>query len=141
MAGVLASVAQYETEVRRGLALTLGCQGWYSERVEQCTPDPTRTMSTVAVELAPDTERKLRHQANQVGQTLEAYLQRLAERAVVNGTTIAPGEESAEQPKYISDPNPTPAEFERLLGDLAAGPALPVLPADFSRADIYDDHD
>jgi hypothetical protein len=46
-----------------------------------------------------------------------------------------------QQPRYVSDPRPTLAEFERLLNELAAGPPLPVLPADFSRADIYDDHD
>ena len=46
-----------------------------------------------------------------------------------------------EQSRFISDPRPTQAELEQLLGDLAAGPPLPVLPVDFSRADIYDDHD
>ncbi|HEY1861793.1 MAG TPA: hypothetical protein VGG61_15640 [Gemmataceae bacterium] len=97
-------------------------------------------MNTVTIHLAPDTERKLRHQANQAGQTLETYLVRLAERAVANGTTAAHGAESAEQPRYISDPRPTGTEFARLLGDLAAGPPLPVLPADFTRADVYDDH-
>ena len=98
-------------------------------------------MSTITVQLCPDTERKLRHQANQAGQTLEAYLERMAERAVVNGTPAGPSREDEEQPKYISDPRPTGTEFERLLRDLAAGPPLPVLPADFSRADIYDEHD
>jgi hypothetical protein len=98
-------------------------------------------MNTVTIQLASDTERKLRYQANQAGQTLEAYLERLAERAVANGTTAAHGGESVEQPRFISDPRPTRDDFERLLGDLAAGPPVPVLPADFSRADIYDDHD
>ncbi|HQU42299.1 MAG TPA: hypothetical protein PK867_05780 [Pirellulales bacterium] len=32
-------------------------------------------------------------------------------------------------------------EFDRLLDELSSGPALPHLPADFSRADIYADHD
>jgi hypothetical protein len=96
-------------------------------------------MKTVTVQLDPDTERKLRRQANQVGLTLEAYLERLADQAVANGTTAARDGESVEQPRHISDPRPTGAEFERLLGDLTAGPPLPVLPADFSRADIYDD--
>jgi len=35
----------------------------------------------------------------------------------------------------------TNGEFEQLLDELASGPALPPLPADFSRADIYSDHD
>ena len=95
-------------------------------------------MSTITVQLTSDIERKLRHQANQSGQTLEAYLERLAEKAAANGTTDHGPEE---QPRYISDPRPSQAEFERLLRDLAAGPSLPVLPADFSRADIYEDHD
>ena len=35
-----------------------------------------------------------------------------------------------------------PRDFERLLDELSAGlPVLPTLPADFSRADIYDTHD
>jgi hypothetical protein len=122
-------------------ALTLAPWPWYSISVDPRTSDATEIMSTVTVQLAPDTEWKLRQQANQVGQTLEAYLERLAERAVANGTTAAHGVESLEQPRYISDPRPSQAEFERLLGDLATGPSLPVLPADFSRADIYDDHD
>jgi hypothetical protein len=98
-------------------------------------------MSILTVQLAPDTERKLRHQAEQVGQTLEAYLQNLAEKAAANGATATHGSESQAQARYISEPRPTQAEFERLLSDLAKGPPLPVLPADFSRADIYDDHD
>jgi predicted DNA-binding antitoxin AbrB/MazE fold protein len=32
-------------------------------------------------------------------------------------------------------------DFDRLLDELASGPALPHLPADFSRADVYLDHD
>lgn len=51
------------------------------------------------------------------------------------------GAESKQEPRYTSDPNPTASEVERLLRELAAGSPLPVLPADFSRADIYDDHD
>ena len=31
--------------------------------------------------------------------------------------------------------------FESILDELASGPALPPLPADFSRADLYADHD
>jgi len=35
----------------------------------------------------------------------------------------------------------TNEEFDRLLDELASGPPLPRLAADFSRADIYSDHD
>jgi len=52
--------------------------------------------STVTVQLDPDTERKLRRRANQSGQTLEAYLERLAEKAATNGTT---DQSSEEQPR------------------------------------------
>ncbi len=97
-------------------------------------------MSFVTVQLAPETEGELRTRASQAGQTLEAYLAQLAERAVASGKTAA-GTGPEEQPRYVSDPRPTQAELERLLGELAAGHPLPVLPADFSRADIYDDHD
>jgi hypothetical protein len=40
------------------------------------------------------------------------------------------------------DRAPTALELERWFSDLSAGlPELPPLPTDFSRADIYDDHD
>jgi hypothetical protein len=35
----------------------------------------------------------------------------------------------------------TPEEFDRWLEELASGPDAPALPADWSRADLYDDHD
>jgi len=95
-------------------------------------------MSTVTVQLDPDTERKLRRQANQSGQTLEAYLEQLTEKAATNGAT---DQNSEEQPRNTPDPRPSQAEFERLLRDLASGRPLPVFPANFSRADIYEDHD
>jgi hypothetical protein len=44
-------------------------------------------------------------------------------------------------PRFIHDPQPSYDEFVRLLEELAAGPRLPHLPPDFSREDIYDDHD
>ena len=43
--------------------------------------------------------------------------------------------------KYLSHPKPTLAELNRLLGELATGTTGVVLPADFSRANLYDDHD
>ena len=45
------------------------------------------------------------------------------------------------EPIFISRPNPSPEEFRRLLDELSANPTGKVLPPDFSRADIYDDHD
>jgi hypothetical protein len=46
-----------------------------------------------------------------------------------------------EFPKFISRPRLTADEVDNLLDQLAAGSAGKVLQADFSRADIYDDHD
>jgi hypothetical protein len=97
-------------------------------------------MSNYTVHLTPGIEQKLRDRASQVGQTLEVYLERLAESAAAEGTALRGGEPE-ERPRYISDPKPSQADLDRLLSDLAAGPRLPVLPPDFSRADIYDDHD
>jgi hypothetical protein len=99
-------------------------------------------MNTVTIKITPDTEQKLRQQANEVRQSLEVYLERLAERAAANGTpTPPPVAPTAEHSRYISDPRPSQGEFDRLLRELAAGPPLPVLPADFTRDNIYDDHD
>jgi len=46
---------------------------------------------TVTIRLNPETERRLKERAALDGQTLEAYLERLAEReaSVGNGTSVA----------------------------------------------------
>jgi hypothetical protein len=44
-------------------------------------------------------------------------------------------------PRFISDPRPSPEDFERLLDKMASMSTGRILPRDFSRADIYDDHD
>jgi hypothetical protein len=94
---------------------------------------PKNTMSTVNVQLGPDTEKRLREKANRRGLTLEAYLQQLAEHDAtgLNGA----GQATAAEPDLSDE------EFERLLDELSDGPPLPHLPANFSRADIYADHD
>jgi predicted DNA-binding antitoxin AbrB/MazE fold protein len=38
-------------------------------------------------------------------------------------------------------PDLSDEDFTRLLDELASGPTLPHLPADFSRSDVYLDHD
>ena len=50
-----------------------------------------------------------------------------------------------QRPNNSAGPSPAESalsdeEFERLLAELASGPTLPHLPADFSRADVYTDH-
>jgi hypothetical protein len=97
-------------------------------------------MTSVTLLLSPEMEQKLRLLASHHGQSLESYLQQLAEDAAFgkNGSAVVDVDDG---PRYISHPRPTKAELDRLLHDLATGPTLPVLPRDFSRADLYDDHD
>lgn len=77
----------------------------------------------IYVNIGMNTERLLRHHAQALGQPLESYLRRILE---------------------IGDMLPTDdisqASFNHMLDDLAAKPTLSALPADFSRADIYNDH-
>jgi len=54
----------------------------------------------------------------------------------VNGSVV-----EGSFPQFISDPNPTPEEFRILLDRMASRGTGQTLPHDFSRADIYDDHD
>lgn len=109
-------------------------------------------MKTVTLRLSADTEQKLRDKSRDLGLTLEVYLQQLAESAVEseidlgaswrdrNGGASA-ANESAEYPKFVSRPKITAEEMENLLDVLSAGPSGRILPPEFSRADIYDDHD
>lgn len=43
------------------------------------------------------------------------------------------------QPVSLTRPNPTPEEFQALLKELTNHPPYRILPADFSREDIYED--
>ena len=83
----------------------------------------------VQLNLAAQTERVLKAKAAQNGHTLEAYLETLAAREA-QGANGGSRKEAANL-----------EEWERVLEKLAEGlPALPTLPADFSRADIYGEH-
>lgn len=83
-------------------------------------------MATITLQLPPDAEQALREKAARTGLTVEAYLQQLVAR---EAAAAGPADELSA------------AELDRLLDELAAGPALPPLPADFSRVDIYGAHD
>jgi hypothetical protein len=87
-------------------------------------------MASVTLHLAAETEQKLRAKAALTGQTLVAYLEQLADRD-------AQGKGDSE----VSAPDLSDEEFDRLLNELSEGPTLPHLPADFSRSDVYADHD
>jgi hypothetical protein len=90
-------------------------------------------MTSIVLHLPLDTERKLREKAMQTGQTLEAYLEQLAQHDAENTNDTGTG---LAFPPPLSD-----EEFDRLLDQLSEGAPLPHLPADFSRSDIYADHD
>jgi predicted DNA-binding protein len=84
---------------------------------------------TIHLNLPPETERRLRERAARRGRTLAAYLEE-----VVEDLSRAEDEVSGSGP-LDSD------ELERRLEELASGlDALPSLPADFGRADIYGEH-
>jgi predicted DNA-binding protein len=88
---------------------------------------------TVTLKLSPDAEKCLREKATQSGQTLEDYLRQLVERDIQAAT----GTTETDSTDQVS-----PAEFERRLDELSEGlTSIPTLPADWSRADIYADHD
>ena len=78
------------------------------------------------VELDQETAEALLAQARAQGLSLGSYLRSLAE-----AWAAAP-----------SNGNVSAEDFDRRLDELAAGlPGLAPLPADFSRADLYADHD
>ncbi len=88
---------------------------------------------TVNLNLSPETERSLREKAAQNGLALETYLRQLVERDT-QAANAGAGTGSA---VLVS-----PAEFDRRLDELSEGlPPLPTLPTDWSRADLYADHD
>lgn len=96
-----------------------------------CLSRGTRMATTVTLDdEAAEALEVLRRQAVSRGISLDRYLLDLAE--VGNGKGG-----SARSPHDL-----TPAEFQQWLTEVSAGmPPLPPLPSDFSRADLYDDHD
>jgi plasmid stability protein len=94
---------------------------------------------TLTVHLPNDLERRLRERASRDGRSIEDYVLELIERDAVGpgrGPVVDASSVQLERDRTLSD-----EEFELLLDGLASGPELPHLPADFSRADIYADHD
>lgn len=94
---------------------------------------------TLTVHLPDDLERRLRERASRDGRPVEEYVLELIER-----DAAAPGRGQGVEASGLytgQAPALSDGEFEHLLDDLASGPGLPHLPADFSRADIYSDHD
>lgn len=90
-------------------------------------------MASITLELPAETERKLRDRATESGQPVEILVRDLVVEAA---ETIVPL-----KPRFISEPKLTDEEFNQWLADIAANEPGTPLPADFTRADIYDDHD
>jgi hypothetical protein len=89
-------------------------------------------MSRVTIDLPPGTEQKLREKASLHGKSLEFYLQELVQKEALEiySNSSLQGEELSIE------------EIDRLLDQLSEATAvLPSLPADFSRKDIYIEHD
>ena len=94
---------------------------------------------TLTVDLPDDLERRLRERASRDGRPVEQYVLELIERDAPgpgNGQGVEASGLYTDQAPALSD-----AEFEHLLDEFESGPRLPHLPADFSRAGIYTDHD
>ena len=87
---------------------------------------------TVTLNLSPETEQSLREKAAQNGLAVETYLRQLIERDT-QAANAGTGAGFAAQV--------LPAEFDQLLDELSEGLALPTLPTDWWRADLYADHD
>jgi hypothetical protein len=85
----------------------------------------------MTLKLSAESERKFRDMATQAGLSLEACLELLIRNEDLSlNATDAPHEKLSDQ------------EFEKLLDEISEGlPELPQLPDNFSRADIYFDHD
>jgi len=78
----------------------------------------------MSLSISPDLERQIAEQARAAGfESAEAYLATIVEHVATHRI-------------IVSD-----AEFFQLLESLASDADLPTLPSDFSRADIYLDHD
>jgi hypothetical protein len=98
----------------------------------------------VTVHLPDDVGLRLKARASRGGQGLEDYVLHLLERDAATAEPALPGDESILEASPLQPGGGaalSDVEFEALLDELAAGAELPHLPADFSRADIYSDHD
>lgn len=91
------------------------------------------------IHLPDDLERRLRERASHEGRAVEDHVLALIERDAAGpggGLGIeAPSLQPGQNPALTDD------DFERLLDELSSGPEVPLLPADFARADIDADHD
>ena len=92
-------------------------------------------MAAITIDLDPETEQMLRERAETAGQSLEQHLRELVAKPERTERQLAGVAYFDSRPKLSHE------EFARRIREMADGPPVPTLPADFSRADIYDDHD
>ena len=95
---------------------------------------------------SPDTQSvDLTGLPEEVAQGIKQLVRALREGQASGSDQSSPAVESSpldEIPSLvISRPKPSATEVDRLLDELSSGSLGTVLPADFSRADLYDDHD
>lgn len=111
---------------------------WYARSMRRRDDTRADEPMTLTVHLPDDLEQRLRERAFRDGRAVEEYVLGLIERDAARPASLGVetfGFHAAQSPAL------TDGEFEHLLDELASGPGLPRLPADFSRADIYADHD
>jgi hypothetical protein len=86
---------------------------------------------SITVTLPPEIEQRIRESAAKNDVPVEDYV-----RAILTRKSNGAAEAVAASRQPVSA-----EEFERLLDELSEPTSFPRLPADFSRADIYSDHD
>ena len=96
-------------------------------------------MTAITLHLPPSTAQKLHDRAVKVGLTVESLLEQLAEKSA--NREFEQEYFPSGEPKYLTRPLLTDEEYMANLRELASGPPGKSLPHDFSRDDIYDDHD
>jgi hypothetical protein len=95
-------------------------------------------MASVTLELPEETRRRLEDKAAQKGQPLEIYIRDVLEAEADTANGVPRLMEPPPQVRRMSV-----EEFNRRLDEMQRFPlpSFPPLPDDFSRADLYDDHD
>jgi hypothetical protein len=89
-------------------------------------------MATVTLNLPAETERKLRDRTEKAGMSFETLV-----RDLVFEAANAP----RPWPRFVSEPKLTDEQFDQWINEISAGATASPLPPDFSREDIYFDHD
>jgi len=94
-------------------------------------------MSSITVDLPDETRRRLEDKAARHGQPLEVFVRGVleVEAGVANGPPVGA--------RPVLSPSQAVEEFDRWLAELENLPPipLPAVPCEYTREDIYFDHD